>query len=294
MLDLDQKKLKCASILGILFFVLSHPYLYKLFHRSLSHIVSFLDVDGCPTELGVLIMAIIFVAVVYFGHDQLENSKKGKNNNKNNNIVLNKCRTYCEQVTNELSHENALVNNNGQINNNAMNNNLVMKNKMNNVAMNNQAMNNVAMNNQAMNNQAMNNQAMNNQAMNNQAMNNQAMNNQAMNNQAMNNQAMNNNVVVANNNQINQNRMNNQAMNNQLQNNIAQAPIPSVNLNNSNTGSTDMGLLNSQSCSDNPQCSGNNLVGGQAYDSNSLSNYGNGSMFTENTTYHDDMYASLF
>ena len=149
MLDLDQKKLKCASILGILFFVLSHPYLYKLFHRSLSHIVSFLDVDGCPTELGVLIMAIIFVAVVYFGHDQLENSKKGKNNNKNNNIVLNKCRTYCEQVTNELSHENALVNNNGLVNNNAMNNNLVMKNKMNNQAMNNQAMNNQAMNNQA-------------------------------------------------------------------------------------------------------------------------------------------------
>ena len=59
------------------------------------------------------------------------------------------------------------------------------------------------------------------------------------------------------------------------------------------TGSTDMGLLNSQSCSDNPQCSGNPLVGGQGYDAN-LSNQNQGNMFTENTTYHDDMYASLF
>ena len=89
-------------------------------------------------------------------------------------------------------------------------------------------------------------------------------------------------------------------MNNQLQNNVASAPMPSVNLNNSNnlgmdnlnntnTGSSDMGLLNSQSCSDNPQCSGNmNSLSGQGYEQNQ------GGMFTENTTYHDDMYASLF
>ena len=108
---------------------------------------------------------------------------------------------------------------------------------------------------------------------------------------ANNGQMANNNIAVANNNQMNQNRMNNSLMNNQLKNNVTQPPMPSVNLN--NTGSTDMGLLNSQSCSDNPQCSGNNLVGGQSYDSNSLSNYGTGGMFTENTTYHDDMYASL-
>ena len=93
---------------------------------------------------------------------------------------------------------------------------------------------------------------------------------------------------------MNQNRMNNAMMNNQLQNNV-QAPMPSVNLNNAsnlgmdnlnnmNTGSSDMGLLNSQSCSDNPQCSGNSFVGGQAYDS-SLSNLNGGGMFTENTTY---------
>ena len=76
-------------------------------------------------------------------------------------------------------------------------------------------------------------------------------------------------------------------MNNQLQqNNVSNVSM--------DTGSTDMNLLNTQSCSDNPQCSGNNsVVGGQVYDPN-LSNYNQGGMFTENTTYHDDMYASLF
>ena len=99
---------------------------------------------------------------------------------------------------------------------------------------------------------------------------------------------------------MNQNRMNNAMMNNQLQNNVVQAPMMSNNLNNGsldnlNQNNNDMGLLNSQSCSDNPQCSGNmnSLVGGQAYDPN-LSNMNSGGMFTENTTYHDDMYASLF
>ena len=120
------------------------------------------------------------------------------------------------------------------------------------------------------------------------------------NNQRANNQMVNNNVAVANNVQMNQNRMNNAMMNNQLQNNVANAPMPSVNLNNAsnlgmdnlNTGSTDMGLLNSQSCSDNPQCSGSS--GNQLYEPN-LSNINQqGGMFTENTTYHDDMYASLF
>ena len=126
MLNLDQKKLKCALILGILFFVLSLPYLYKLFHKNLSHIVSFLNVDGAPTELGVFIMAILFVAIVYFGHEQLETSNKvnGNNVNNNGNKLLNKCRTYCQQVSNEMTQENAIMNNiANQNNNNQMPNN---------------------------------------------------------------------------------------------------------------------------------------------------------------------------
>ena len=270
MLNLDQKKLKCALILGILFFVLSHPYLYKLFHKNLSHIVSFLNVDGAPTELGVFIMAILFVAIVYFGHEQLETSNKvnGNNVNNNGNKLLNKCRTYCQQVSNEMTQENAIMNNiANQNNNNQMPNN------------NGQMPNN---NGQMPNN---NGQMPNNN------------NGQMPNNNSM--RQNNNNGQMPNNVQMNKNRMNNSMMNNSL-NNVAQPPIQSGNLNNATnlgmdnmTGSTDMGLLNSQSCSDNPQCSGNPLVGGQGYDAN-LSNQNQGNMFTENTTYHDDMYASLF
>ena len=274
MLNLDDKKLKCALILGILFFVLSHPYLYRLAHRNLSQFISFLDAEGCPTELGVLVMALVFVGVVYWGHDELSTTKAGnKKVNNGNNVVLNKCRTYCQQVTDEMNQENVM---------------------MHNIANQN--------NNQVANNQMVNNQVANNQMVNN----NVRMNAPSVSNQLPNNIPVNSNAMV-NNIQMNQNRMNNAMMNNQLQNNNnVQAPMPSVNLNNAsnlgmdnlnnmNTGSSDMGLLNSQSCSDNPQCSGNNnsLVGGQAYDQN-LSNMNSGSMFTENTTYHDDMYASLF
>ena len=281
MLNLDDKKLKCALILGILFFVLSHPYLYRLAHRNLSQVVSFLDAEGCPTELGVLIMALVFVAVVYWGHDELSSVKGVANNkkaNNGNNVILNKCRTYCQQVSDEMNQENAMMNNIANTNNNQMLNN------MNNQVANNGNVN-VAMNNLRPNNQVPNNIAVNNNI-----------------------PVNSNNIPVNNNNiQMNQNRMNNAMMNNQLQNNVpVQAPTPSVNLNNAsnlgmdnlnnrNTGSSDMGLLNAQSCSDNPQCSGNmnSLVGGQAYDQN-LSNMNSGNMFSENTTYHDEMYASLF
>jgi hypothetical protein len=282
MLNLDDKKLKCALILGILFFVLSHPYLYRLAHRNLSQVVSFLDADGCPTELGVLVMALVFVGVVYWGHDELASMKPANNkkaNNGGNNVILNKCRTYCHQVSDELNQENAMMNNIANTNNNQMANNVQLN--MNNQVANN---GNVPMNNG------------------NVPMNNVRLNVPAMSNQIPNNVAVNNNNI-----QMNQNRMNNAMMNNQLQNNVpVQAPMPSVNLNNAsnlgmdnlnnvNTGSSDMGLLNAQSCSDNPQCSGNMnaMVGGQAYDPN-LSNMNNGNMFSENTTYHDDMYASLF
>ena len=251
MLDLDEKKVKCALSLAILFFALSHPYVYKVCHNAFSATVSFLDMNGCPTEFGVFIMAVVFAVVIYNAHsyfsiEQFKGNKKNKASNQNN--LIGKCRTYCEQVSQEMVQENAMMNNIANQNNNG-----------------------------------------------------QVQNNQRANNQMANNQ-MANNVAVANNGQLNQNRMNNSMMNNQLQNNVANAPMPSVNLNNAsnlgmdnlNTGSTDMGLLNSQSCSDNPQCSGSGGGSSQLYEQN-LSNVNQqGGMFTENTTYHDDMYASLF
>jgi hypothetical protein len=269
MFDLDEKKVKCALSLAVLFFALSHPYVYRVCHNAFSATVSFLDMNGCPTEFGVFIMAIVFAVVIYNAHnyfsiEPFKGNKKNKANNGNNqNKLIGKCRTYCEQVSQEMVQENAMMNNIANQNNNGQ-------------------------------------AVQNNQMANNQGVNNQRANNQMANNQRANNQMVNNNVAVANNGQMNQNRMNNSMMNNQLQNNVANAPMPSVNLNNAsnlgmdnlNTGSTDMGLLNSQSCSDNPQCSGGG--GSQLYEPN-LSNVNQqGGMFTENTTYHDDMYASLF
>ena len=267
MFDLDEKKVKCALSLAVLFFALSHPYVYKVCHNAFSATVSFLDMNGCPTELGVFIMALVFAVVVYNAHSYFSMEKvKAKKNNKVNNVangnnqnnLIGKCRTYCEKVSQEMAQENAMMNNIANTNNT-------------------------------------------NLAVNNQMANNQIVNNQMANNQMANNQMLNNNVAVANNIQMNQNRMNNAIANNQMQN-VAQAPMPSVNLNNAsnlgmdnlNTGSTDMGLLNAQSCSDNPQCSGNAGMAGQVFEPNLSNTYQQGGMFTENTTYHDDMYASLF
>ena len=71
MLNLDDKKLKCALILGILFFVLSHPYLYRLLIEICLNLFPFLMLKGVLPELGVLVMALVFVGVVYWGHDEL-------------------------------------------------------------------------------------------------------------------------------------------------------------------------------------------------------------------------------
>ena len=98
-----------------------------------------------------------------------------------------------------------------------------------------------------------------------------------------------NNAINMPNNAIN---MPNNSVN--MPNNAINMPNNAINMPN-NTGSTDMGLLSAQSCSDNPQCSGNvnSFLSGQV-DSPNLSNINQGNMFSENTTYHDDMYASLF
>ena len=109
----------------------------QITHRNLSQVVSFLDAEGCPTELGVLIMALVFVGVVW-GHDELASVKGANNkkaNNGGNNVILNKCRTYCQQVSDEMNQENAMMNNIANTNNNQMPNNVQLN-------MNNQVANN--------------------------------------------------------------------------------------------------------------------------------------------------------
>ena len=66
-MKLNKDLLNCALVLGILFFVLSHPLLYRLFHKYVRSVVSMVDERLCPTEAGVAIHAVIFALVVYFG-----------------------------------------------------------------------------------------------------------------------------------------------------------------------------------------------------------------------------------
>ena len=112
-MQVDIELLKCALILGILFFVLSHPFLYRLMHKYLRTVLSFVDERLCPTEGGVLVHAVLFVLIVYFGKQAYmkygPESKKNKKNKKNidknaamlaNNVPENnipkRCQVYCE------------------------------------------------------------------------------------------------------------------------------------------------------------------------------------------------------
>ena len=93
---INSNLVKCAITLGILFFVLSHPYLYRVFHRQFYKVMAFCDERMCPTEGGVLVHAIIFALIIYFGKTSYDNylgeGKNKKQNKKNNNepVDLNK------------------------------------------------------------------------------------------------------------------------------------------------------------------------------------------------------------
>ena len=66
-MKVDIELLKCSLVVGILFFVFSHPYLYRLLHKQFHKVMSFVDDRMCPTEGGVLVHAVIFGLVIYFG-----------------------------------------------------------------------------------------------------------------------------------------------------------------------------------------------------------------------------------
>ena len=67
MFQLNEELLKCSLILGALFVVFSHPYLYRALHRQFSNVLAFVDMNSCPTEGGVFVHAVLFALVVYFG-----------------------------------------------------------------------------------------------------------------------------------------------------------------------------------------------------------------------------------
>ena len=122
MLNLDDKKLKCALILR--YFILFYHTLIFVCGRNLSQVVSFLDAEdvllnGCSYWLSYLLRV--------WGHDELSSVKGVANNkkaNNGNNVILNKCRTYCQQVSDEMNQENAMMNNIANTNNNQMLNNI--------------------------------------------------------------------------------------------------------------------------------------------------------------------------
>lgn len=123
-MTVDIELLKCAVTMGILFFILSHPTLYRFFHKQFYNVMAFVDESMCPTEAGVFVHAIVFVLIVYFGKQFLDkqNGKNNKVNNvnnvKNNNtksinpkdkLIRKKCRAYCEEINTQMNNAEAQV-----------------------------------------------------------------------------------------------------------------------------------------------------------------------------------------
>ena len=108
-------------------------------HKYFRTVLSFVDERMCPTEGGVLVHAVLFVLIVYFGKQAYmkygPESKKNKKNKKNidlnaaklaNNVPENnipgRCRVYCEKISNDLVKKNNKALNNKQVQNNVVNN----------------------------------------------------------------------------------------------------------------------------------------------------------------------------
>ena len=61
-------KLKGALVAGLLFFIVSHPLVYKTVDSVLRGIVgSTASPAGCPTTIGLIVHSIVFAAATYYG-----------------------------------------------------------------------------------------------------------------------------------------------------------------------------------------------------------------------------------
>ena len=119
MFQLNEELLKCSLILGALFVVFSHPYLYRALHRQFSSVMAFVDMNMCPTEGGVIVHAILFALVIYFGKQLYEKHYGKKKVHKNSlnavdNEIKGKCKVYCENISNEMKQNNNQVQQNNQ------------------------------------------------------------------------------------------------------------------------------------------------------------------------------------
>ena len=111
MITWDQELFKCSLIVGALFIVFSHPFMYRLMHKYFSSIAAFVDINQAPTEAGVIIHAILFGLVIYLGKTYYEknqnDSNSHQNNNQNNlpkNDIPGRCKVYCEKISQEISY----------------------------------------------------------------------------------------------------------------------------------------------------------------------------------------------
>ena len=273
MFQLNEELLKCSLILGALFVVFSHPYLYRALHRQFSNVLAFVDMNSCPTEGGVFVHAVLFALVVYFGktwYDKNYGKKKVKamnnnnvNVNSNDNVIKNKCKVYCESISNEMKNNNNNLPTEAQLQvpNNLNTNNIPQVNTNNLVNAQKNLPNLPNINNMPGNN---NNMANNNMPGN---------NNNMANNMTNNNMA--NNMNMANNNGL---------TNNMDYNNVSNIMgTQSTEINNlGNNQQNNLGMGNNQ-----PQLS---CGAGVPNFTNQLSD---SDMFMENTTYVDDMYMKL-
>ena len=268
MVKINQELVKCSLILGILFFVFSHPYLYRALHRQFSNILSFVDMNACPTESGVFVHAILFAIVIYFGKQYYDSNNKQQKVKKINNVdneIKGKCRMYCEDISNEMKNNNVVNNVNQNLPNQAQ---LQLPNNL-------QTNNIPQVNNQNLANLQKQLPNLNN--------------NIPLNNINIPNTQMNNNGLTNNNVQMN----NNGLTNNMDYNNISTTGTQSTEINNLGLNNN-QAMLGNQELSNNIPQMGNNIpqlsCGGIPNFTNQLSN---SDMFMENTTYVDDMYMKL-
>ena len=60
-------KLKGALIAGLLFFIISHPFVYKLVDSLVGGLLgSIASPSGCPTTWGLIVHSAVFAVAAYY------------------------------------------------------------------------------------------------------------------------------------------------------------------------------------------------------------------------------------
>lgn len=61
-------KLKGALIAGLMFFIISHPFVYKLVDSLVGGLLGRISSpSGCPTTWGLIVHSVVFTAATYYG-----------------------------------------------------------------------------------------------------------------------------------------------------------------------------------------------------------------------------------